>query len=44
MIVYLTKVSPVLPTLIFGLCSLAGAIATFFLPETAGKALPQTLK
>merc|ERR1712203_172158 len=28
----------------FGLCSLAGAIATFFLPETAGKALPQTLK
>ena len=26
MIVYLTKVSPVLPTLIFGLCSLAGAL------------------
>ena len=44
MIVYLAKVSPVLPTMIFGLCSLAGAIATFFLPETAGKALPQTLK
>jgi len=44
MIVYLSKVSPVLPTVIFGLCSLAGAVATFFLPETAGKALPQTLK
>merc|ERR1712032_1303914 len=44
MIVYLSKVSPVLPTIIFGLCSLVGAIATFFLPETAGKALPQTLK
>jgi len=44
MIVYLSKLSPVLPTIIFGLCSLAGAVATFFLPETAGKALPQTLK
>jgi hypothetical protein len=43
-IVYLAKVSPALPTLIFGLCSLAGALATFFLPETAGRALPQTLK
>jgi len=43
-IVYLSKVSSVLPTVIFGVCSLIGAIATFFLPETAGKALPQTLK
>ena len=38
------QVSPALPTVIFGVCSLIGAIATFFLPETAGKALPQTLK
>ena len=44
MIVYLSKLSPLLPTIIFGLCSLVGAVATFFLPETAGKALPQTLK
>lgn len=43
-IIYLAKVSPILPTLIFGLFSLLGAVATFFLPETAGKALPQTLK
>ena len=40
----LLQVSPALPTVIFGVCSLIGAIATFFLPETAGKALPQTLK
>ena len=26
------------------LCSLLGALATFFLPETAGQELPQTLK
>ena len=43
-IIYLAKISPILPTLIFGLFSLLGAVATFFLPETAGKALPQTLK
>lgn len=43
-IIYLGKVSPVLPTIILGLCSIVGAGATFFLPETAGKALPQTLK
>jgi len=43
-VVYLGKVSPVLPLLILGLCSMLGALATFFLPETAGMALPQTLK
>merc|ERR1719209_1510513 len=43
-VVYLAKVSPVLPLLILGLCSLIGALATFFLPETAGRTLPQTLK
>jgi len=43
-VVYLAKVSPILPLLILGLCSLVGALATFFLPETAGKALSQTLK
>merc|ERR1712025_48294 len=43
-VVYLTKVSPILPLLIFGLCSFLGALATFFLPETAGKSLPQTLE
>jgi len=43
-VVYLTKVSPILPLLILGLCSFLGALATFFLPETAGKALPQTLE
>lgn len=43
-IIYLAKVSPMLPLLILGMCSLLGALATFFLPETAGQALPQTLK
>lgn len=44
-IIYLGQVvAPVLPTLIFGAVSLLGAVATFFLPETAGKALPQTLR
>ena len=38
------KVSPILPLLILGFCSLIGALATFFLPETAGRTLPQTLK
>ena len=37
------KVSSILPLLIFGLCSTIGALATFFLPETAGQTLPQTL-
>ena len=44
MVVYLAKFSPILPLLILGLCSLLGALATFFLPETAGQELPQTLK
>ena len=44
MVVYLAKFSPILPLLILGLCSLLGALATFFLPETAGQALPQTLR
>jgi hypothetical protein len=26
------------------MCSLLGALATFYLPETAGQALPQTLR
>lgn len=43
-IVYLAKISPIYPLLILGLCSLLGSIATFFLPETAGRELPQTLK
>jgi len=43
-VVYLAKVSPILPLMILGFCSLLGALATFFLPETAGQALPQTLK
>ena len=43
-VVYLAKFSPILPLLILGLCSLLGALATFFLPETAGQELPQTLK
>jgi len=43
-VVYLAKFSPILPLLILGLCSLLGALATFFLPETAGQALPQTLR
>lgn len=43
-VVYLAKVSPILPLLILGFCSLIGALATFFLPETAGRTLPQTLK
>jgi len=43
-VVYLAKVSSILPLLILGLCSLIGALATFFLPETAGRTLPQTLK
>jgi hypothetical protein len=43
-VVYLAKFSPVLPLLILGLCCLLGALATFFLPETAGRALPQTLR
>jgi len=43
-IIYLDKISSILPLLILGLCSLLGALATFFLPETAGSALPQTLK
>ena len=30
-----------LPMMIFGLCSLLGSMATFWLPETAGRALPQ---
>jgi len=42
-VVYLAKVSSILPLLIFGLCSTIGALATFFLPETAGQTLPQTL-
>ena len=37
------KVSSILPLLIFGLCSTIGALATFFLPETGGQTLPQTL-
>ena len=44
MVVYLTKFSPILPLLILGLCSLLGALATFFLPETAGRELPHTLR
>jgi len=43
-VVYLAKISPILPLLILGFCSLIGALATFFLPETAGRNLPQTLK
>lgn len=43
-VVYLAKVSPVLPLLILGVCSIAGALATFFLPETAQKSLPQTME
>jgi len=43
-IVYLSRVSPILPLLILGLCSLVGATATFWLPETAGYNLPQTLE
>ena len=42
-VVYLARISPVLPLLILGLCSIIGALATFFLPETAGQQLPQTL-
>ena len=38
------KVSSILPLLILGLCSIVGALATFFLPETAGRKLPQTLE
>jgi hypothetical protein len=30
-----------LPLMIFGLCSLVGSLATFWLPETADRALPQ---
>ena len=44
MVVYLAKFSPILPLLILGLCSLLGALATFFLPETAGRELPHTLR
>ena len=43
-VVYLAKFSPIPPLLILGLCSLLGALATFFLPETAGQELPQTLR
>jgi len=43
-IVYLARISPILPLLILGLCSLVGALATFGLPETAGYSLPQTLE
>merc|ERR1712112_196897 len=43
-ITHMHKISHILPVLILGLCSLLGALATFFLPETAGRALPQTLK
>lgn len=43
-VVYLAKVSPVLPLLILGVCSIIGAMATFFLPETAQKSLPQTME
>lgn len=43
-IVYLGRVSPILPLLILGLCSMIGALATFGLPETAGYSLPQTLE
>jgi len=43
-IVYLAKVSPILPLLILGMCSLLGAVAAFGLPETAGCSLPQTLQ
>ena len=38
------RYSSVLPLLILGLCSIVGAAATFFLPETAGRTLPQTLE
>ena len=31
------RYSSVLPLLILGLCSIVGAAATFFLPETAGR-------
>jgi len=44
LVVFLAKVSPILPLLILGLCSIVGALATFFLPETAGRILPQTLE
>jgi len=44
LVVYLAKVSSILPLLILGLCSIVGALATFFLPETAGRKLPQTLE
>lgn len=43
LVVYLARYSSVLPLLILGLCSIVGAAATFFLPETAGRTLPQTL-
>ena len=36
-----TKVSALLPLMIFGFCSLIGSLAAFWLPETAGHALPQ---
>ena len=38
------KFSPILPLLILGLCSIVGALTAFFLPETAGRILPQTLE
>ena len=38
------RFSSILPLLILGLCSMVGALATFFLPETAGRTLPQTLE
>ena len=38
------KYSLILPLLILGLCSIVGALAAYFLPETAGRTLPQTLE
>ena len=36
--------SQTLPLLIFGVCGVFASMAAFFLPETAGKNLPETIK
>lgn len=36
--------SPIMPPIIFGLSSIAGAATVLLLPETYGTALPETLQ